>query len=60
MPDDWYYHTLRFLHPLGAFTALVAATIALPSVKGGRQHIIAGRWFIGGMRRRTDAWLSYL
>jgi len=49
MPDDWYYHTLRFLHPLGAFTAFVAATVALLSVKGGRRHIVAGRWFVGGM-----------
>jgi hypothetical protein len=49
VPDDWYYHTLRFLHPLGAFTAFVAATVALLSVKGGRRHIVAGRWFLGGM-----------
>ena len=49
MPDDWYYHTLRFLHPLGAFTAFVAASVALLSVKGGRRHVVAGRWFLGGM-----------
>jgi hypothetical protein len=49
VPDDWYYHTLRFLHPLGAFTAFVAASVALLSVKGGRRHVVAGRWFLGGM-----------
>jgi hypothetical protein len=49
MPEDWYYHALRFLHPLGAFTAFLAATVALLSVKGGRRHIVAGRWFLGGM-----------
>jgi len=49
VPDDWYYHTLRFLHPLGAFLAFVAASLALLSVKGGRRHIVAGRWFVAGM-----------
>jgi hypothetical protein len=49
MPDDWYYHTLRFLHPLGTFTAFLAGTVALLSVKGGRRHIVAGRWFVGSM-----------
>ena len=49
MPDELYHSVLRFLHPLGAFTAFVAATVALLSVKGGRRHIVAGRWSVGGM-----------
>jgi len=49
VPDEWYHHTLRFLHPLGAFLAFAAAGIALLSVKGGGRHIVAGRWFVGGM-----------
>ena len=49
MSDELYHSVLRFLHPLGAFTAFVAATVALVSVKGGRRHIVAGRWFLGGM-----------
>jgi hypothetical protein len=49
VPDEWYYHTLRFLHPLGAFLAFAAAGVALLSIKGGRRHVVAGRWFVGGM-----------
>ena len=49
MLDEWYYHTLRFLHPLGAFLAFAAAGVALLSFKGGRRHVLAGRWFAGGM-----------
>jgi hypothetical protein len=49
VPDDWYYHTLRFLHPLGAFLGFVTAPIALLSIKGGRRHVVAGRWFASGM-----------
>ena len=49
MPDELYYSALRFLHPLGAFLGFAAAPIALLSVKGGRRHVVAGRWFVGGM-----------
>jgi hypothetical protein len=28
VPDEWYYHTLRFLHPLGAFLGFAAGLVA--------------------------------
>jgi hypothetical protein len=42
VPDEWYHHTLRFLHPLGAFLAFAAAVIAVQSIKGGHRHVLAG------------------
>jgi hypothetical protein len=49
VPDELYHSILRFLHPLGAFLGFAAAAIALLSIKGGRRHVVAGRWFVGGM-----------
>jgi hypothetical protein len=49
VPDELYHSILRFLHPLGAFLGLAAAAVALLSIKGGRRHVLAGRWFVGGM-----------
>jgi hypothetical protein len=49
VPDEWYYHTLRFLHPLGALLGFAAALGALLSIMGDCQHVVAGRWFVGGV-----------
>ena len=52
---DSFLAVLRVLHVAGGFVAFAAAPVALLSVKGGRRHILAGRFFALGMGMGTTA-----
>ena len=48
VPDEWYYHTLSFLHPLGAFPRLPGHSVGTASVwNGGRRPRDRGEDTVG-------------
>lgn len=57
MAEPFYTNVLRAVHVGGGWLAFGLAPLALLAVKGGRRHVVAGRWFLLSMTTGITAGL---